>query len=234
MSAALSWLLAHPPRGLKSQISSTGTTQGVRTVGRNYPIPDSPTWTQAELEIGIADTGPNTSAWRADGITVPVSTAPIPDRASGPRLRFTVAGGCPSSVRGYVGVTNSGGDLANALVPVQAPISALVCRYKDLNGTPQFGLAASRRLTPAQAGQLAGLAYRISIHGPAGSVDEVYHCPIDVGAVTLVAFGYRNRADVDLWVGGSGCATTANGFVTAARFTTGLEPFNTALQADGG
>ncbi|MCL2465133.1 MAG: hypothetical protein FWF28_08720 [Micrococcales bacterium] len=49
---------------------------------------------------------------------------------------------------------------------------------------------------------------------------ETYNCPMDDGAVTVVAFSYAARPDVALWVKTNGCQTVSNGSI----FVGGLDP----------
>jgi len=38
-------------------------------------------------------------------------------------------------------------------------------------------------------------------------------CPFDDDAITVVAFTYTSRPDVNLWLKANGCRTVANGYI---------------------
>lgn len=212
-TAVAAWLKAHPPTGLTSGGSESGSTHGVTdSVGYSYSGPDSDAWVEAQYEIGVVSDGPAASEIRADGVADWLDPVPQRDSASGNRLRVTIAGGCPTSDSGYHGVDNAGSDLDSALLPDAQPTAGLICLYDGLNGN-QFGLVATKSLDGAAAAKLATEVSKI----PLSHLDDVVmHCPMDDGAAAVLVFSYPGRADVDLWYGRNGCTFVANGHISTA------------------
>lgn len=208
----VAWLKKHRPRGLPDVGSSSQTDQGRLTmVGFDYAGRTSPAWQSSDLEIAVAPAGKNASVLRADGVVVYLDPRPIPDNAKGPRLRVTLAGGCPRSDAGIVGVRNHGPGLRHRLLPRARPTAGLVCRYNGLNGRA-FRLRKATRLDPAQARRLARSMSRLPLSHTDGGV---FNCPEDDLSYQVVALAYPHRSAVDLWVKLTGCTYVANGFILA-------------------
>ena len=142
------------------------------------------------------------------------ASGPWKPATQGPRIRVLVSLGCPSTLDGYQGVSNSGSDLADSLLPAN-PLSGLICRYGPGYG-PESGASEHRLyghvvLGPAAARTLASVIDDISTAAPQGT----FSCPADTGSHTTIAFGYASRADVDLWYADSGCRMLDNGRIGA-------------------
>jgi hypothetical protein len=142
------------------------------------------------------------------------ASGPWKPATQGPRIRVLVSLGCPSTLDGYLGVGNSGSDLADSLLPAN-PVSGEICRHGPAYGP---GPAPSRErlyrhavLGPAAARTLASVIDDINTAPPQGTVS----CPSDSGSHTIIAFGYASRADVDLWYADSGCRMLDNGRIGA-------------------
>ena len=221
-SEVSAWLPRHPPKGLRPDGSMNGGAPSVGSVSAGYGYVDQPTpqWESAELEIGaapLAGTG-TTSSLRVDAVVVWNDTRPLPDNAPGPRARVTVAGGCPASDAGLVGVTNPGAHLTTSLLPSGQPTAALVCSYTGLDG-PSGTLPAAKRfrlshhalLGPAAARRLAASLAALPLSHPGGTM----FCPLSTGAAEIISFSYPRRADVDIWEALTGCPSVANGYITA-------------------
>ncbi len=168
-------------------------------------------WQSAELEIAVAPAGSGASIIRADGVVVWLDPSPVPDTMAGPRMRVTVAGGCPGSDAQFAGVSNRGTDLARRLLPAAEPTAGLQCRYYGMNGlarrlrtATRLNLAAARRVARAMAGLLLS-------HVDGARVS----CPADDGSAEVVALSYPDRADVDLWIKLNGCGGVTNGYIAA-------------------
>jgi hypothetical protein len=110
-------------------------------------------------------------------------------------------------------------DEINTLLPTtSAPSSALICFY---GSQPDSAVAATGRklageirLDQVDASRLAVSANKISIAAPpAGAVN----CPMDTGAVTIIAFAYPASTDVDLWWKSDGCQLIDNGRIGASQ-----------------
>ncbi len=208
------WLGQHRPAGLPPEGSMSATDRGQLTeVGYGYRGHASPAWQSAELGIGVAPAGPKASVMRADGQVIYLDPRPVPDNAKGPRLRVTIAGGCPRTDTGVVGVRNSGTGLRRRLLPSGSPTAGLVCRYAATSG-PQSLLRAATRLDAAAAARLARSMARLPLSHTDGAT---YHCPPGENATEVIALAYPHRSDVDLWEQSYGCPPyVANGFIQAA------------------
>jgi hypothetical protein len=229
------WLAAHSPQGLKLEGSSNGggPSPGDTTIGYGYVAPSTAQLESPELEIGAASAGPSSSAIRVDAVVVWTDPRPWPDNAVGQRTHVNLAQGCPAGVAGIVGVTNAGPALMARLLPAGEPTAALVCRYNGSDG-PSGALPASKwqkldhqaRLSPTGADLLALVVTaapisRTVVPGgtalPGGTAFEhAGACPMDDGAVALLAFSYPGRPDVDLWAQLSGCTVVGNGYILGA------------------
>ena len=209
----LSWLRAHPPSGLTSSGSFNGGGPGYRTAGFMYDAPDSSGVTEQQLQISITDVDASTTAIRADGLAVWLDPRPLRDTVEGKRLRVTVARGCPASRGNTVGVTNEDPQLAKSLLPAGRPTGAVVCRYLGANDKPPFGLGSTRTLEQTAAKRLADAARAIDLSHVVGGTTS---CPMDDGSVTVIAFAYPGRPDVDLWFARTGCQSLSNGSILTA------------------
>jgi hypothetical protein len=211
----VTWLNKHRPRGLPETGSSSASYRGRLTmVGYDYGGRTSPAWESSDLEIAVAPAGKKASVIRADGVVVYLDPRPIPDNAKGPRLRVTLARGCPRSDAGIVGVRNRGPGLRHRLLPRGKPTAGLVCRYNGLNGKA-FRLRKATRLDAAQARRLARSMSRLPLSHTDGGV---VNCPFDDLSYEVVALAYPHRSDVDLWVKLNGCTYVANGFILAGAY----------------
>jgi hypothetical protein len=208
---ARAWIEAHPPLPLRWTVHGSGT-------GAHGPVSiwasDARAGRQARAAASLVGDGA-TSTLRVDGTAVWLDPTPLPDDATadggGRRVRLTVAGGCPASDRGVVGVTGDAGDLDTQLLPGASPTAALLCRYAGVNGArgkPATTLLDRRDLDASAADRLANALRRLPLAHPVGAVRS---CPEDDGSAVLLAFRYPGRADVGLRVTTSGCPTVANG-----------------------
>jgi hypothetical protein len=213
-SQALAWLQGHRPRGLAPGGSWKKTTAGkVTTTGYYYGGQSSPAWQSAELEVEVAGAADGTSVLRADAIVVWLDPVPDPDSSTGRRVHLSVTANCPATDRSIGGVTNSGADLRQRLLPSGAPTAGLECRYYGLNGRP-FGLRSQTRLTAAAASQVGGSMQRLPLSHTVGGVAT--SCPAADGAAEIIVLSYAGRPAVDLWDTLNGCAYVANGFIMTA------------------
>jgi hypothetical protein len=209
---ALAWVKGHPPNTLASGGSMSGTGPDGLSGGYSYQVPDSPGWTQAQLEVGVASAAGGVSDIRADGVAEWFDPVPFQDIAPGPRMRVTVAGGCPATDADDVGVRNTAPDLATMLLPAAAPTSGLMCEYAGLNGK-RFGLIKSTAIDVNAAAQLASGVSSSSL----SHLDNVeVNCPMDDASITVLVFAYAGRADVDVWYARTGCQSVSNGYITGS------------------
>jgi hypothetical protein len=220
---AASWLRAHPPPGLPLTLTGSGTdTGGIPASEFGYAGPPSPAWASAELEVEVVAAPGGTTVLRADGEVIWLDPVPVRDTSAGPRIRVTVAGGCPGSDARFAGVprhrineagvVNHGADLRRRLLPAAAPTGGLECRYNGLNG-PAFRLHSVTRLDAAQARRLAAVMTARPLSHADGGVSS---CGLDDETTEVIALSYPHRADVDLWDKVNGCPFVSNGYILAA------------------
>jgi hypothetical protein len=220
---AATWLRAHPPSGLPLTLTGSGTdTGGIPAAEYGYGGPRSPAWDSAELEVEVVAAPGGTSVLRADSEVIWLDPVPLRDTSTGPRIRLTVAGGCPGSDARFVGVprhrvyeygvANHGADLGRRLLPAATPTAGRQCRYYGLNG-PAFRLHSATRLDAAQARRLAAAMTALPLSHADGGVTN---CPMDDETAEVVALSYPDRADVDLWVKLNGCTFVSNGYIRTA------------------
>ncbi len=206
----LGWLRGRRPAELTPSASWSVSGPEVQITGDSYSAPDRPAWNGAQVQIAVITTKGSSTLIRADALVTWLDPRPLPDRRPGPRLRVTIAGGCPARDRGAVGVTNGGADLADRLLPAPsagAPTEGLICRYDRANGH-RFQLRRTVRLTAARAALVARDVGRISL---AHRVNQVRSCTPGDGRSTVIVLAYPGRPDVDLLYSSSGCPTLSNG-----------------------
>jgi len=124
-----------------------------------------------------------------------------------PKLRVSVARGCAPSDAGVADVVNT---VAGATLVLPRPTEGLICQYGSRAGSGLPGstlLVGHRALDGSEAENLAAVITRLDLRRPSG----VFHCPADVGLVTIIGFSYSGRPDVGLWYKASGCQTLDNG-----------------------
>ncbi|MEY2443352.1 MAG: hypothetical protein QOJ46_2778 [bacterium] len=208
---ALAWVKAHPPAGLTESGTADGSGANGLSGGVSYSAAASPAWTNAALEIGVAEGSNGTSDLRADGLTEWLDAVPMVDDVPGDRLRVEVAAGCPTSDSGDVGVIGEAAGLGATLLPEGAPAAGLVCVFSGLNGTARTLM----RSVPLGASAAAALASAVTSSALAHLDDVVTSCPMDDGSVTVFAFSYAKGPDVDIWYARTGCQRVANGRIAA-------------------
>jgi hypothetical protein len=207
-ASATAWLRAHPPQGLGVASTATFGAHGVMASGMTYSD-DRLASTQLGtrwLELSVAPRGTGSEV-RADAVVVWLDPTPYQDTRSGKRLRLTVAGGCPATDSGAVGVRNEATDLAAALLPDAVPNAAILCRYAGANGATGT-LTKQKVLDATQAAALAAYLRTAPVPHVDGALRS---CPMMDGTVELLAFSFPGRDDVDLWWPIGGCALIANG-----------------------
>lgn len=129
-------------------------------------------------------------------------------------VRVPARGPCPPSVQGYSDVANNGQDLRSRLLPAGA-LFGLICRYGQGPGATAFTLIRSALVNGRTALIFEQVISKISTKKSAG----VAACPAQFATVTVLAFGFSRRADIDLWYNDSGCQTLDNGFLEASEIS---------------
>jgi hypothetical protein len=208
LDQAEAWVSAHRPAGLTQGSLSPGSTSW----GISWHEPDGELWEDAQLAVSLVADGPTVTTMRADGMTVGLDPHPLADRAPGARLHATVAGGCPASARGDVGVAApEAPELRQRLLPQGAPTAGLVCVYGDGRGA-SLALTAQHRLDAATAGRVATQVDAVKLAHPVGGQES---CPSGRFVDLVVALSYPGRPDAGLWYEPTGCSSVANGAILA-------------------
>jgi hypothetical protein len=217
MPAVWRYLQRHRPEGLQTAgTSRSGNVASSRPTaeGLGWSEPDRAFATELQLDVTLAPLRGGTAV-RIDAVGVWLDPVPAADTAHGPRLRATLAGVCPHSDAGTVGVRNPASlrtRLGRALVPAR-PVRALACTYNGTNGAHPQSLRQRTSLSAPRAAALARQLRRIRLAQP----QPVYvSCPAEVLANSLLVFGYRAGPDVDVWYHRSGCRWVANGVISAS------------------
>ena len=159
----------------------------------------------AAVGVDPHDAGATITA--AHAVVVWWNTTPLPDAGAGPRVRITIAGGCPPSIEGVGGVQNTGNGLDAAILPPGEITGGLICRYPGLSG----GRLRAKVLDAADATRLAAAVRAV----PLAHVDGAHSCPMDQGQVAVLVFGVVGRQDVDVWWHLDGCQGMSNGTIAA-------------------
>jgi hypothetical protein len=208
---------AHRPKGLTlNGTGQGGDRHGVTDEEIEWTEPDRVYAAYLESDVGLFKAGPDKTYVRADGEGDWIDPRPLRDDAKGKRLRVTVAAGCPKSDKGVVGVQSPGADLNHVLVPKAEPTAAMICEYDGFNTKPTLGLHRQVTLKARAARRIEREARKLPLgHTDGGSLE--FSCPADYGALDVVVLSYPGRADVDLAVNDSGCASVANGHILVAR-----------------
>jgi hypothetical protein len=212
----LAWVRAHPPDGLRYDGSGSGFgPNGFVSASVSYSAP-SPRVQSTDLFQGaaylvnlvsLADGG---TAIRADGQAMWIDPRPLRDDKTGPRLRVDVASGCPQNDHWIAGVTNTGADLDQALLPMAVPTSGLICEYGRI-----FQFVGLKHLDAASAGRVADTVAAIALHHSDGMASS---CPMGDASMAVIALTYPGRPDVDLLLNPEGCRWISNGHIEARMY----------------
>lgn len=218
MDDAMQWVEDHPPTGLH-QVSSSSNKKGpdreITARGVSWGATSTAAYDSAQLQVGVAPDGTGHSILRTDGMTVWISTAPVPDTASGPRIRVTLNDGCPADLANAADIENNAGTLRSRMLPAEEPSGGLICEY---GGGSEPGSGASRQfatsttLTASTATALANVINAIRLQS---DDSQIVSCPMDHGQNDVLLFAYPGQSDVDLWYHPTGCQYLDNGFVVA-------------------
>jgi hypothetical protein len=226
LAVSLAWAQAHPPAGPRLQGSSSARSWAtVTSAGLSYSAPESRFWIGAELAVTLSPAGPSSTNWRIDGMAERLDPRPQSDSATGRRFHVTSVSGCPKSDRGVFGVTNSGGDLNQALLPLAQPTGVLMCEFEGLNFLP-FRLRIRRTIPAAGARALAATVRGLTLSHVDGLESA---CASDDGTAMVLAFAYPGRT-VDLWYQVGGCPSVANGAISIATPGGSIAPLIEAVR----
>jgi hypothetical protein len=132
----------------------------------------------------------------------------------GPRIRVTIASGCPESVGKALDVANPAGGSAMRLVPT-GPQLGLICRYRPSQPAYSTSPDDLYRTTVLDQGDARRLATVIDEISTAPPPEVAFFCPADFGSSTIIVLGYRSHPDADLWFDDEGCQSLDNGRIEA-------------------
>jgi hypothetical protein len=146
--------------------------------------------------------------------------------ADSPRVRVTVAGGCPQSLGRAVDVSSPGPSWWSELVHSSklarsGAIGGLVCQYDaavNVAPPPPLTLQAHSVLSSDQAAAVSLAAFTQSTRHPSGT----FHCPPASGGVIIVVLSYQTGADSDIWWNDTGCQNADNGHIEVYFYGEGL------------
>jgi hypothetical protein len=172
--------------------------------------------------------------------------------ADSPRVRITVAGGCPQSIGHAVDVSSPGPNRVSELfhysrLARSGAIGGLVCEYGQLQSTTNQGAPTARpssstgvpsstvvaNLPPPQPSTLQShivltrdQAAAVSLAAYTQSTlhpSGSFHCPSGTfGASIIVVLSYPTGADTDIWWNDTGCQNADNGHVQVYFYGVGL------------
>jgi hypothetical protein len=171
--------------------------------------------------------------------------------ADSPRVRVTVAGGCPQSLGRAVDVSSPGPSWWSELVHYSkfarsGATGGLVCQYgvpqpTANQGAPTEGPSNSTNIRDATA--VANLpppppptlqSHAVLTRAQADAVSlaaftqstrhpsGTFHCPAASDGVMIVALSYPTGADIDIWWNDTGCQNADNGHVEVYFYGVGL------------
>jgi hypothetical protein len=213
---AVAWERSHPPAGTELFDEGKGSGPGPsdRSVSLDYvPTVSSPAWSDGKLALEVVSGTPTVSYLRVDAAAAAIDPTPYSDVDTDPRVRVTVAGGCPEGNSTGDGEVNQGADLATLMVPVAAPRAGLLCEYAgDNRGSDGTTPNQLIKAIPLDADLAAKIAHEIA-QVPLGHVDgEGRSCPAGgLGPDPVLALSYADRTDVDVWGTSGACGWIANG-----------------------
>jgi hypothetical protein len=172
--------------------------------------------------------------------------------ADSPRVRVTVAGGCPPSLGRAVDVSSPGPNRLSELfhysrLARSGAIGGLVCQYGQPQATANLGLptdgpssstdvpdaTAVPNLPQPQPPTLQSHAVLTRDQAAAISLAAftqstlhprgTFHCPSSTdGSAIIVVLGYPTGADTDIWWNDTGCQNADNGHVEVYFYGEGL------------
>jgi hypothetical protein len=171
--------------------------------------------------------------------------------ADSPRVRVTVARGCPPSLDRAVDVSSPGPNRVSELfrysrLARSGAIGGLVCQYGQPQSTANQGLPTDG---PSSSTDLPDATAVVNLPAPqspalqshvvltrdqAAAVSLAAHtqstlhprgtvfCPAGVESSIIVVLSYPTGADIDIWWNESGCQTADNGHVEVYFYGVGL------------
>jgi hypothetical protein len=228
----LAWLRSHPLAGLTRDGASSGTGPRGESSGYSWSATPTDAYENPELQVGVTPDGTSQSIMRADGVDIWLSSAPVVGSPPGSKVRVTIVGGCPTTIAGYVDVSNPGADLTSTMLPAANPTAGLICSYNAAYDSTHPSTLAHTIILSAAASRVLARSANAIWTGSAGSGSG--SCPLDNGLTDIIVFRYVGQADVDLWYHASGCQGVTNGYIDGGEggnpsFYDGFQPLIASL-----
>lgn len=216
---ATRWFRQHPGAVVGLYMAGTsGLPKGDHLDVLGFRVEDTAAFHDADVTVAVAAGGAQEALVRIAASARWLDPTPLPDDATGERLRVTVAGGCPASPGQAVGVRNEGPALSDALVPTGTPTAGLVCEYGHA-APHRFAPVVVHRLDAAEAAHQAAQLRALPLAHPPADDIQPHSCGQGLSMPTptrIVVLAYPGRPDVDVWATTPcGGPWTANGWVGA-------------------
>jgi hypothetical protein len=225
--SAYNWIRAHPPTGMRISSEEVSVTTSGPVKSLIYADPETDAYEVPWLMLSVARLSNGTSAVRADGSAVWLTSTPRRVGDRGPSVRVTIDAGCPSTLGNYEDVANPDDqDLSTSLLPQATPTAAMKCLYKEsASGGSRYVWTLNQQLNLSRADARAlartinGLRLGFDGGGPMS-------CPAILTGTRkadVFVFSYSGRADVDLWHNYVCPVSVDNGIITTSLFSPGLD-----------
>lgn len=129
---------------------------------------------------------------------------------SKPTISISSSKTCPRALGPARDVPDHSGGSKGLLPTSGEPSTVLVCTYENRTLTGQS------KLGPDEARALASAINNVDLAAPQNGR---HNCPAASDSVTLFAFRFGRRDDIDMWWNDSGCQTIDNGRLGASGVT---------------
>ena len=206
------WLERHPPAGRRYSVGSGGANYN--SLGWHLLDDENQAYSDRTIQYEIVTARGGHSLMRVDGTTLWVSSTPTADSLGAPKLRVTIAGGCPLSLGSYKDISNPPSqDLKSQLVPSTEPTGELRCDYEGPAQGAAPHLKKQTALGENDARKIAKEMRTLKVGFSGPFVGSCLIIPAPIRVIEIVVLSYPGRPDVDLWFASSCRGYVANGFV---------------------
>jgi hypothetical protein len=210
------WITRHPPARYRYASSTRGVNS--RSIAWYLPDDTSQAYEDRAIQYSMVTARGNHTLMRVDGTALWLSSKPVADSLGGPKVRVTIAGGCPRAIGAYHDITNPASeDLKTQMIPTAEPKAGLICRYVTRDPGSTFPLEKVTPKTALGSNSARKLAIQLRTLKVGFDGGGIGSCPLAVGGRLneIVVFSYPGRPDVDLWFGINCRTFVVNGFVRA-------------------
>lgn len=205
------------PAGLSLNGTGTGSGPGdILSTSDDYWAAATRQWQSAELSFTELDNDNTAAIVQVLATVTWLDPRPLLDDAVGPRVHINIGKPCPSNLDDVVGASNPPAYrhvLLTRLAPLGPALAGQLCVY-DVEGQHD-PLYRTVHLPAPALYRWVTKASSLPLSHPDGVLSA---CALGFPAEVLLAFRYPRFGDgsIDLWLDLGGCATVANGQVTAA------------------